>query len=429
MKWIILPFILLFVNALATAQVSVSNRQSGNWSDPSIWSNWQVPNGADSVTLQYDVVIDESAACKFLHTNGHTVTVKPGVDFGVGKPLLPGDTATLLTITTTALFRGGASNSIKRVLKNSYVNGIRRIVGIEDHGGSGKAYTVFTYNNQNQLVSLLSFNHDLSGTLSRTSITWTNNRVSKLVSDGGRQKRSVQSISYLANGANTDVAVTQVDTAWHGSTNTMVSTTTQQKILKVSPSFTPISKDVYGYTIYPSGSEKFDTTNSVYLYDANGNLSGLWEARSETRDYMNYGNPTLERDSDTTTRTLVRDNPDSASMYRFLLNIYGYELLTLVDYHLLSLNVLNLVSLDVRDVTGYTYFPPIADGAYREQTVSSMVVSRRRYINGNPVSITNAVEQYDAVNQFDNRQRLVTSIIKYAPYYPYKIDMRLEYPD
>jgi hypothetical protein len=424
MKWTILPFILLFVYTLTTAQVS--NIRSGNWSDPTLWSNVQVPNGADSVTLEFDMVIDENAACKFLRTNGHTVTVNTGVDFGVGKPMLARDTATLLTITTTAKFNGGATDSVKRVLKNSYVNGVKRIVGIEDHGGSGKAYTVFTYNNQNQLVSLVYYNHDRSGNTSRTSITWTNNRVSKLVTTGSGQKPRVQSISYLANGANTDVVVNQVDTVLDSRTNNIVSIKTQQKVLTVSPSFTPMSKDIYGYTFYPDGSEKFDTANSVYQYDAKGNLSGLWEASSQAFNSI-YQAP--QRDTDTTTRSLVRDNPDSASMYRFLLDIYGYELLTLVDYHLLSLNVPNLVSLEVRDVTGYIYHPLIADGEYRQQTVSSMIVSRRRYSNGNLVSNTGPEQQYEAVIQFDNRHRLVTSIFENARFPVGIFYMRLEYPD
>src|SRR5688572_15735796 len=217
MKIIFLSSILLFVHVFATAQVS--NTRTGNWSDPSLWSNTQVPNRADSVTLKFDVVIDENAACRFLHTNGHTVTVKTGVDFGVGKRIVPSDTATLLTITTTAIFQGGSSDSVNRVLKYSDLNGVQRIEGIEDHGKSGKAYTLFTYNNQNQLVSMLHFNHDRSGNTSRTSLTWTNNRVSKLVTSGTGQRQRVQLISYLANGVNTDVVVNQVDTAFDVRTN------------------------------------------------------------------------------------------------------------------------------------------------------------------------------------------------------------------
>ncbi|MDO9374004.1 MAG: hypothetical protein Q7T76_06290, partial [Ferruginibacter sp.] len=229
MKIIFIGSMLVFVHAFATAQVS--NTRAGNWSDPAVWSNWQIPNGVDSVTLKFDIVIDENAACKILLTNGHTVTVKTGVDFGVGKPLLAIDTATLLTITTTAKFQGGSSDSVKRVLKNSYVNRVKRIEGIEDHGLSGTAYTLFTYNDQNQLVSLVAINHDPTYLPSRTSISWSNNRVSKLVTEEGWQKPRVESISYILNGANTDVVVTQVDTVLDSRSDAIKFIKTQKKVL------------------------------------------------------------------------------------------------------------------------------------------------------------------------------------------------------
>src|SRR5688500_2325396 len=102
MKLLFICLMLLLVQTVAFAQLS--NKRTGNWNDPTLWTTNIVPDGTDSVTLAFDVVIDETAACKFLHTNGHNVTVKTGVNFSVGKPVAPADTATLLTITTTSMF-------------------------------------------------------------------------------------------------------------------------------------------------------------------------------------------------------------------------------------------------------------------------------------------------------------------------------------
>ena len=367
--------------------------------------------------LAFDVVIDEPAACKFLHTNGHNVTVKSGVDFVVGKPVAPADTATLLTITTTTMFYGELQDSVHRVLKNNYVNGLRRMVAIERAGAAHMEYTMFTYNSQNRLVSLLNYNHDGMNEISRTAISWTNNQVSKVITDVGGPRQSVHSISYVANGANTDVVMSRVDTALTSAGN-IAFINSQRTVLTVSSAFDPIIKNIYDYRVTTVGpQESFDTTNSTYEYDALGNLSELREAIHRTNLQPNGS---AHRTMDSTKRSYIRNNPDSASVYRFLLDVYGLELLTLIDYGMLP--------LEIRDVTGHVY-PSIAQGEYRRQTASSMIFSARSYDNGHLLNEHGPVQQYKAVNQFDNRHRLINSIIEDGTDYPFIINMRLEYPD
>ena len=87
-----------------------------------------------------------------------------------------------------------------------------------------------------------------------------------------------------------------------------------------------------------------------------------------------------------------------------------------------------MLPLEIRDVTGYVY-PPIAQGEYRRQTASSMMFSAKYYSNGQLNDDYGPVQQYKAVNQFDNRHRLLNSIIEDGTDYPFIINMRLEYPD
>lgn len=61
----------------------VKNIRPGLWSDASMWFNNAVPTANDTVSLNYDIVIDINASCMFFNTNGHNVTVNSGVSFTV----------------------------------------------------------------------------------------------------------------------------------------------------------------------------------------------------------------------------------------------------------------------------------------------------------------------------------------------------------
>jgi hypothetical protein len=115
----------------------------------------------------------------------------------------------------------------------------------------------------------------------------------------------------------------------------------------------------------------------------------------------------------------VRNNPDSASVYTLLLDVFGNELLTLLDY--------GLIPLELRDVTGYAY-PPFGFGEYRKQTLSTLTSTTKQYSNGNLEFDNGPKVIYRAINQFDNRHRLVNSIIDDGDADSNVINMTLVYP-
>lgn len=57
----------------------ITNTRSGNWSDPTIWSNNAVPLITDNVLLKFDVIVDINAFCRSLNISGKTITVNAGL--------------------------------------------------------------------------------------------------------------------------------------------------------------------------------------------------------------------------------------------------------------------------------------------------------------------------------------------------------------
>jgi hypothetical protein len=59
--------------------VPITNTRSGNWSDPTIWSNNSIPQATDDVLLLFDVIVDINAICRSLNSHGHGVNVNPSL--------------------------------------------------------------------------------------------------------------------------------------------------------------------------------------------------------------------------------------------------------------------------------------------------------------------------------------------------------------
>lgn len=57
----------------------VTNIKTGSWNDHTIWSNNIIPDTADAVKLEFDVIVDVNASCKSLTVNGRNVIVNSGV--------------------------------------------------------------------------------------------------------------------------------------------------------------------------------------------------------------------------------------------------------------------------------------------------------------------------------------------------------------
>lgn len=418
MKSILVIIISLLFPFIIIAQAT--NTRSGNWSDYTLWNKYLVPNGMDTVVLNYDIIIDENAACKFLNTNGHNVTVNTGIAFSIGKTVPATDTATLLSITTYALFNGVLNDTLRRVIRNSYVNGLRRIVIMETDGTADTSYNVFNYNNLNQLTSIFDYSNNPASGVYATTIIRSNNRIVKIIDDFNGNIEDLDSLSYTANGPNTDVQVyglfPRTDTTYDGSGGiTYISTS--KNIVTVSPAFVPIEKRLYGYTFFgpPSLQKKYDTTRTIYSYDSKGNMSGFTETFSGT-----FTNSTAVPSiyKDTAIWSFLRNTPDSASLYKVLRDIYGNDLLTLMDC--------GQVTLEIRDVTGYVY-PPYGQFEYHQQTLKSIIYSKIQYLNGNVYADDGPRQIYRADNVFDNRQRLTRSVIDDGTAY-FTINMSIAYP-
>ncbi|MEO8770310.1 MAG: fibrobacter succinogenes major paralogous domain-containing protein [Ferruginibacter sp.] len=73
--------IILFLNNTVFAQVT--NVSSGVWSNPAIWSNNLLPVDTTDIILYFDLVIDINSSCRSLQSNGHNVTINPGVIFNI----------------------------------------------------------------------------------------------------------------------------------------------------------------------------------------------------------------------------------------------------------------------------------------------------------------------------------------------------------
>jgi hypothetical protein len=74
----------------------VTNVKVGLWSDPTVWSNNIVPSDTTRIVLSYSIQVNVNSFCKALTTNGHFVSVSPGMNLvvsGVDAPV-PGFTFT-----------------------------------------------------------------------------------------------------------------------------------------------------------------------------------------------------------------------------------------------------------------------------------------------------------------------------------------------
>ncbi|UEG50679.1 hypothetical protein LK994_04230 [Ferruginibacter lapsinanis] len=65
------------VRKITYASPPLFNIKAGSWSDPSVWSNNQIPDSDQTIILKYDITIDSNATCKSLSALGHAVTIAP----------------------------------------------------------------------------------------------------------------------------------------------------------------------------------------------------------------------------------------------------------------------------------------------------------------------------------------------------------------
>ncbi|MEO6232683.1 MAG: hypothetical protein ABJB11_15060 [Ferruginibacter sp.] len=406
-------FFLFFISNIA-AQVT-NNIRAGYWSDPASWSKNIVPNGTDSVMLDFDIVVDENAACKAFITNGKKVTVNTGITMAVGKPVPPADTATILTIKNYTSSNGIFSDTFIRVIKNDFINGLKRIVITETSTSEPPNYTVFNYNSQQQLVNIRNFWDDPADGDYHVSILYNNNRIVKIITSYEGYADVVDTLTYKTNGTNTDIE-NVINNTFYNYDSTIAFTKEEKKILTISPSIVPVSWSYYSYLLeLANNAVTTDTMVHFYNYDIQSNLMGY--SRYTTRKTTDgFGSQGISKD--TTIYNYQRNGPDSSTLFKLLLNIYGKELLTYINY--------DLTWLTIQDVTGFDGGPPFHG---LDDQIKSLFKVFYSYRNGKIDEQVDNFQIFRSINSFDNQQRLIKSAIDNGGTVDYIIFKELIYPD
>ncbi len=414
MKTIFTAVIFLLITTNIAAQIT-SNIRAGYWSDPASWSKNIVPNGTDSVVLHFDIVIDENAACKYFNANGKKVTVNTGVNLSVGKPVPSADTATILTIKNYTSNQGVFSDTLTRVIKNDFINGLKRIVITETSMSEPANHTVFNYNTQQQLTGIHNFYDDPAYGDYYVIIQYGNNRIVKITSSYDGYDDVVDTLIYGTNGANSTIQNRSVYASYNFDSSISYIQETM-KILTISPLSIPINRIFYSYLLNGFSNETTnDTTVQVYNHDGTGNLIGYNQFYS--RKITRSTNPPIKT-RDTTITNYQRNGPDSSTLFKVLLNIYGKELLTYINF--------DLTDLTIADVTGFDGDPPFHGPDDLKKSLSSVFYTFR---NGVASEEVDNLQLYRSINNYDSKPRLIKSTIDDGGNVDYIIFRELIYPN
>ncbi len=130
----------------------VTNVRAGLWSDTMIWNINALPTTNDSVTLSFGIIVDINAICQSLNTNGHNLTINPGINLTISggnitsAPLLK----KFIVIDSAQL----APNDTLFIYTYSYDN-LHRCIQIEvnDYQNSRIGHTYNFFNGTDTLIS------------------------------------------------------------------------------------------------------------------------------------------------------------------------------------------------------------------------------------------------------------------------------------
>ena len=117
-----------------------------------IWNINALPTTNDSVTLSFGIIVDINAICQSLNTNGHNLTINPGINLTISggnitsAPLLK----KFIVIDSAQL----APNDTLFIYTYSYDN-LHRCIQIEvnDYQNSRIGHTYNFFNGTNTLIS------------------------------------------------------------------------------------------------------------------------------------------------------------------------------------------------------------------------------------------------------------------------------------
>ncbi len=150
-------FLLTGLITLSIQQIfgQITNIQAGLWSDSAIWVNSAPPSANDSVLLNFNITIGEDAACKYLNTNGHDLTINTGVNLFIGGSILsnPADTFSLkkfVVLDTTQV----SPNDTLYIYNYTY-DSLNRCIQIKvtDYQNNKVGYTYNYFNGTDNLIT------------------------------------------------------------------------------------------------------------------------------------------------------------------------------------------------------------------------------------------------------------------------------------
>lgn len=145
-------FITIMIVSFNHNFAQVSNVRAGLWSDHTVWNNNSLPTGNDSVLLNFDITVDSNGICKYLHSNGHHITINPGINLSITGGANPG--IPLLKKFVLVDSTQPAQNDTLYIYTYSYDNLGRCIqIEVKDYENASIGYTYNFFNGNDTLIS------------------------------------------------------------------------------------------------------------------------------------------------------------------------------------------------------------------------------------------------------------------------------------
>ena len=304
---------------------------------------------------------------------------------------------------------GAIKDSTIRVLANATIKGVKKYIITEYYSSypGDTAFTVYSYNSNNQLAELKYTENNNPGFYDRDIYTWTGNHLTKIQYDSSGSIVLTLSLNYAVNGPITKVTSTQLPADPY--------TKDFQTILNVtSADFKPVSVEYYSRYVTNNPGQPIQSSTDTLINNYNLSMGGDLinsTAIGSNVDSNAYGYPGLIRRSyDTTYSTYTRNMSDNNAFTNILKGLGGNELYTLSNFNFAGGVIEYILPEDY-------FFDPI----FYYHPLNLLTQRKYQWTDGVPNTFngqSSVVAKYDNVD--DNQNRLIKSV-KYADSYSNKI--------
>ena len=304
---------------------------------------------------------------------------------------------------------GAIKDSTIRVLANATIKGVKKYIITEYYSSypGDTAFTVYSYNSNNQLAELKYTENNNPGFYDRDIYTWTGNHLTKIQYDSSGSIVLTLSLNYAVNGPITKVTSTQLPADPY--------TEDFQTILNVtSADFKPVSVEYYSRYVTNNPGQPIQSSTDTLINNYNLSMGGDLinsTAIGSNVDSNAYGYPGLIRRSyDTTYSTYTRNMSDNNAFTNILKGLGGNELYTLSNFNFAGGVIKYILPEDY-------FFDPI----FYYHPLNLLTQRKYQWTDGVPNPFngqSSVVAKYDNVD--DNQNRLIKSV-KYADSYSNKI--------